>query len=101
MTSAPTFDDLSSQFFIDEKDVKEKTAKSKVTLCKQKLQELNPYVKVTALEESLKTNETCLAQRGVRIAIFTDPLKAKINNTSLVAWNATLRSQGIQMIVAD
>ena len=59
-TAAPSYDDLASQFFIDEKDVKEGAQASLVTLCKQKLQELNPYVKVTSIDETLKSNEKCL-----------------------------------------
>jgi len=51
---------LASQFFIEEKDVKDATQVSLVSLCKQKLQELNPYVKVSSINETLKTNEACL-----------------------------------------
>lgn len=59
-TAAPSYDDLASQFFIEEKDVKDATQVSLVSLCKQKLQELNPYVKVSSINETLKTNEACL-----------------------------------------
>ena len=100
-SSAPKYADLASQFFIDEKDVKANTKKSMVALCKQKLQELNPYVKISTLDKTLSADPGCLLQRRVRVAIFTDSLRAGISNKQMASWNKTLRSQGIQMILAD
>lgn len=100
-TSAPTYNDLSSQFFIDEKDVKNQSPLSRVTLCKQKLQELNPYVKISTIDETLSDNETCLLEKKVRIAVFTDPIKNGITNDKLKNYGDLLRAQGIQIIVTD
>ena len=62
-TAAPSLEDLASQFFIDETDVQQSTTKSRVTLCRQKLQELNPYVKVTQIDAATLAKETCLLER--------------------------------------
>lgn len=100
-TGAPDYADLASQFFIDEKDVRESTKRGRATLCKQKLQELNPYVRVTLIDEAEFAKESFLIDRQVRIAVFTDALKHGKKNAELVRLNERLRASGIYTILAD
>lgn len=73
-----TYNDLSSQFYLEEKDIGHNRALS----CASKLSELNPYVPVSVLEEF---NEEALSK--YRVLIMTEPLMDKVHLNELCRKN--------------
>ena len=89
LDSTPTtFEDLSSNCFLSEADI----GFGRASVCRPRLEELNPYVKVTVAEGGL--SESLLLQ-------FTVVVLIEVPVDQLVPIAALCHNQGIAVIVAD
>ena len=97
-TESTSMADVSGgQFFLSEADISDKS-KTRAQLSRNKLQQLNQYVKVTVLDRDTDLVEY-LVNSDTHIAVFTDNLVTP-NNNQLIEINEKFRSR-LQMIIAD
>ena len=71
-TAKPSVYDLTGQFFLTEEDLK--SEKSRAELCKDKLQQLNFYVKVSVLPKDTVLSNFLLEASDIKVVVVADIL---------------------------
>lgn len=96
----PLTDELSGQFFITEKDISSSAyEKTRAHFTKDKLQQLNFYVKVTVLEAGTVLADYLASQADLKVVALTDLFQ--FTNEKLFELNNVCRAKKIAMITAS